>query len=257
MDRLSIAQQYASRANLAARIGLHQRCSANPHGLQRWVFEALELAPRARVLEIGCGMGSLWHENLDRLPDDLDLVLSDPSSHMLDATRDALRGTPAQLVCCALPELPFADGSFDHVVANHMLYHVDELQRGLHDIRRVLRPGGTLLAATNGVTHLNELKDLMRLFAIDGTDVSASFTLENGEAQLRGVFPQIRRTEYVDALRVKDPDLVLDYLASISTEAAGVVAARRATLRSAIQARMRDGVFHVMKSTGAFSARKD
>ena len=68
MQRMDLARQYATSANLAARIELHQRFSTNPSGLQRWVFDRLQLAPGMRVLEIACGAGSLWRENLDRMP---------------------------------------------------------------------------------------------------------------------------------------------------------------------------------------------
>ena len=98
-----------------------------------------------------------------------------------------------------------------------MLYHVEDRQRGLLAIRRVLRRGGALFATTNGAGHLGEIKDLLRELAIDGANVSAAFTLENGEAQLRRVFPRVRR------------DAIL----------------------AAITSRMQGGVFHVGKCTGA------
>ena len=63
MDSRAIALQYGTSANLAARIALHQRCSTNPYGLQRWVFDRLGLTPGQRVLEVACGTGSLWREN--------------------------------------------------------------------------------------------------------------------------------------------------------------------------------------------------
>ena len=62
----SLAAQYATSANLAARIALHQRCSTNTYGLQRWIFDRLDLREGERVLEIACGTGSLWRENADR-----------------------------------------------------------------------------------------------------------------------------------------------------------------------------------------------
>ncbi|HWS73009.1 MAG TPA: MerR family transcriptional regulator, partial [Thermoanaerobaculia bacterium] len=138
----------------------------------------------------------------------------------------------------------------------HMLYHVDDRPRGLAEIRRVLRPHGALFAATNGIEHLRELKELMRGFAIDGGDISASFTLENGEAQLRTAFAAIERDDYLDALRVTDPELLLDYIASMTPRAAAIVEERRGEMRARIEERIaRDGAFHIRKSTGMFTAR--
>src|SRR5690349_6102798 len=95
MDRKAIEDQYRSSANLAARIDLHLQCSTNPYGLQRWIFDRLALAPGHRVLEIACGTGSLWSENLDRIPRGLKLVLSDISPGMVETTRLALPERPS------------------------------------------------------------------------------------------------------------------------------------------------------------------
>jgi SAM-dependent methyltransferase len=256
MDPQSLAAQYATSANLSARIELHRRFSTNSYGLQRWVFDRLQLAGGMRVLEIACGAGSLWRENLDRMPAGVGLVLSDFSVGMVEATRTIL--PHASYVNCALPALPFAGGCFDLVIANHMLYHVAERQRGLADIRRVLRRGGILFASTNGAEHLREIKELMRALDIDAGDVSASFTLENAEEQMRGVFDDIERDEYADSLRVTDPEVVMRYVASVSERAARIVAARADELRGIIESRIaRDGAFQVMKSTGSLTARND
>ncbi len=259
MDQRAISHQYASSANLAARIALHQRFSANPYGLQRWVFDRLDLATRGRVLEVACGTGSLWRENLHRLPSAPRLFLSDLSLSMLETTAEVLRGAgrDARFTACALPDLPFEDASFDLVVANHMLYHVADRPGGLREVHRVLRHGGSFFAATNGVEHLREIKGLMRGLAIEAAEVSASFTLENGAVQLRPVFGDVQSEEYQDSLRVTDPEALMDYVASVSPFAAETVRERRNELLSAIAAGTgADGVFHVVKSTGAFVARK-
>ncbi|HEY2322320.1 MAG TPA: class I SAM-dependent methyltransferase [Thermoanaerobaculia bacterium] len=251
MDRKAIEEQYGSSANLAARIALHRECSTNPYGLQRWFFDRLAITPGQRVLEIACGTGSLWSENRDRIPRDVRLILSDISPGMVETTRLAVPA--AGYAACALPDLPFGDDFFDLVIANHMLYHVEERQRGLREIRRVLRRGGMLFAATNGRDHLREIKTLMSDFGIEGGDISASFTLENGQEQLRQVFGEVRRDDYPDALRVTDPELLLRYVASISPRVEAVRKEMEATVVARIAA---DGAFHVVKSTGAFTAPK-
>jgi SAM-dependent methyltransferase len=257
MDSRSIALQYGTSANLAARIALHKRCSANGYGLQRWVFDRLDLVSGQRVLEVACGTGSLWRDNLDRIPAGVRLTLSDISTGMLETTEAALQGTPAGFVACAMPDLPFAAGVFDLVIANHMLYHVAELQKGLAEIRRVLRHGGSLFATTNGREHLRELKELMRDFGIEGGDVSASFTMENGEEQLRGVFGDVQRDDYPDSLHVTDPELILAYMASMNEHASDIVQARSEEMRAVIEERIaREGAFEIVKITGAFVARE-
>src|SRR5207253_1168470 len=85
----SLAAQYATSANLAARIALHQRCSTNTYGLQRWIFDRLDLREGERVLEIACGTGSLWRENADRPAAGVKLVLSDFAMSMIRTTASA------------------------------------------------------------------------------------------------------------------------------------------------------------------------
>ena len=242
---MDLSRQYATSANLSARIELHRRFSTNPYGLQRWVFDRLRLAPGMRVLEIACGAGSLWRENLDRMPRGVELVLSDFSIGMVQTTRAIVRD--AAFVACALPSLPFASGPFDLVIANHMLYHVDDRQTAFAEIRRLLRPNGALFATTNGIDHLREIKELMRELGVPD-DLSAAFTLENGEEQLRGAFDHIERDEHVDSLRVTDAEALLRYLSSLTP--------RADEMRARIERRIAsDGAFHVRKSTGSFIAR--
>ena len=53
--------------------------------------------------------------------------------------------------------LPFEADTFDAVVANHMLYHVPDRAQALAEMQRVLKPGGQVYLATNGLAHLREL----------------------------------------------------------------------------------------------------
>src|SRR5206468_935801 len=124
------------------------------------VFAQLALPSTARILEIGCGPGRLWVENAARIPPGWALTLSDFSPGMAQEARRNLQtvAQPARYLVCDAQALPFAAGHFDAVIANHMLYHVPDRARAFAAIRRVLRPGGTFYAATNGPAHLRELR---------------------------------------------------------------------------------------------------
>jgi hypothetical protein len=70
-----------------------------------------------------------------------------------------------------------------------MLYHVADLNRGLLELRRVLRPDGRLVAITNSARTLPELWDLL-----SGTSSRADgFSAENGEGALLRHFTLVRR----------------------------------------------------------------
>ncbi len=108
--------------------------------------------------------------------------------------------------------LPFADGAFDLVVAAWMLYHVPDLERGLAEIARVLRPGGTFVAATNSRFHLHELREL-----VGSGPSTLKFSREDGEDHLRPHFAAIERIDVDGVLELTDRASVEDYVgASIS-----------------------------------------
>src|SRR5207249_3059431 len=151
----------------------------------RWVFDRICLPAKARVLELGCGPGTLWRENGERIPADWEITLTDFSPGMVQEARHNLRDVPRNFAFALADAqaIPYPSGSFDAVIANHMLYHVPDRERALSEVQRVLQPGGRLYAATCGQTHLRELHDRVQQAAPDlppHADLwSATFNLEN------------------------------------------------------------------------------
>jgi ubiquinone/menaquinone biosynthesis C-methylase UbiE len=97
-----------------------------------------------RVLEIGAGTGL----NLAHYPGDLDdLVLAEPEDFMLRRLeRRVARERPGARVLRAGAEaLPVPDASFDVVVSTMVLCTVPDPEAAIAELRRVLRPGGSLL----------------------------------------------------------------------------------------------------------------
>jgi SAM-dependent methyltransferase len=159
-EREKVREQYATNANLRARIALHDRYSRSPVHYPHWIFDGYAFGEEADVLEVGCGDANIWRENLDRIPPGWRLTLTDFSPGMVDEAR-AVLGDRAEYAVADVQELPFPDASFDAVIANHMLFHVEDRPRALGEIARVLRPGGTFRATTIGLDHLKELRELV------------------------------------------------------------------------------------------------
>lgn len=259
-DPETLREQYRDSRNLGARLDLHDRFSQNAQGWHRWVFEQLELAPDARVLELGCGAAALWARNLEVLPAGWEVTLSDFSVGMLDDARAALgpAGPPFHFESFDAASIPRADASFDAVIANHMLYHVQDRERALGQIRRVLRPGGQLYAATNGEHHIEELDALVERFAPGrGMHASSSFSLENAAAQLDPWFDRLELRRYEDGLVVTESEPLIAYVLSAGLSDA-FDADALATLRAFIDAHIRrEGAFRVTKQVGLFIASLD
>jgi SAM-dependent methyltransferase len=176
-DPEAVRTEYEDESRLAVRAGPWARVRGpNAVAMSREAVE--EVAPR-RVLEVGCGRG----ETAEWIAGETgaEVVAVDQSDRMVELTR--ARGIDARVG--DVQELPFGDETFDCVVAAWMLYHVPDLDRGLAEIVRVLRPGGRLVAVTNSARHVQELKQLM------GSSVPVSFTAENGEELLRRHFSAV------------------------------------------------------------------
>jgi ubiquinone/menaquinone biosynthesis C-methylase UbiE len=101
-------------------------------------------AAEGRVLEVGAGTGF----NLPHYPEGVtDLTVTDGMDGMLRrATRRAAKlGRTIVTTRAPVESLPFADRSFDTVVASLLLCSVEEQDQALAEIRRVLKPGGQYL----------------------------------------------------------------------------------------------------------------
>jgi SAM-dependent methyltransferase len=108
-----------------------------------------EVHPR-RVLDAGCGEG--WIASTIAAPE---LVCVDRSEAAVEAAR--ARGLDARVA--DVESLPFADGDFDAVMCNNVLYHVPDRDRALAELARVLRPGGRFVGIYGFADHLQELWD--------------------------------------------------------------------------------------------------
>ena len=187
-------EQYKDASNLNARIRLHVEFSTNSYGWFRWVFDHYDLPSQARVLELGCGPGDLWFENIDRIPEGWEISLSDFSPGMLNQAWEKLvyQSHPFNFEIIDAQSIPYEADHFDIVIANHFLYHVPDRAKAISEIRRVLRPGGRFYATTIGIKHMKELPDLVARFDPENSHFLSSedvpFIMENGADQLRKNF---------------------------------------------------------------------
>jgi SAM-dependent methyltransferase len=256
-----VSAQYQNASGLNARSRLHQRFSTNPYGWQRWLFDQMKFPKKGCILELGCGPGSLWLDNLDRIPSGLDFSLSDFSTGMVLQARANLTGYCSfhQFTCIDAQSIPFSSCCFDAVIANHMLYHIPNMEKALKEIQRVLKLGGRFYASTIGQNHLHELTDLVTHYDPRLTTWASipadSFTLENGSYVLGTHFSEISLHRYADALLVTEVDPLVNYILSGRIE---VEYDRRLELAMLVERVLKGngGRFFITKDAGVFESIK-
>lgn len=256
-----LTEQYKDSGNLDARIEIHRRFSTNSYGWFNWVFDTLATLPKeANVLELGTGSGALWVDIADKIPAAWTITLSDLSDGMLDAAWRNLvvTGRNFKFEQIDAQSIPYADETFDIVIANHMLYHVPDRPKALAEIKRVLKKGGHLVAATVGESHQKEIKNWLGRIGKDGkfSPFSEPFTLENGAEQLAPFFANITVSRYEDSLLVTEVQPMIAYLRS-STRASEISEEELAKVKAELEKEIQQsGKIFISKDTGLFKALK-
>ncbi|CAI6051688.1 MerR family transcriptional regulator [Cohnella sp. JJ-181] len=249
------SEQYRTSTRLQTRIHLYDKFSANPLGWHRWLFDRLELPPNARILEVGCGDGTFWLRNADRIPEGWRVTLTDLSNGMVEAARSRLGHESSRFVFLPADahRLPFHEEQFDLILACNMLYHVAEIPVAVAELHRVLKPGGMLFASTMSTRHLRELEDLAASFDPDLRVLDTAifrFHLDNGLAYLSPHFTDLRVLQYQDELLVNEAEPLIEYMVSTPMNA-------REKLVGPLMERFRDHVGDQLKQAGVIRMTKE
>ena len=257
----SLKNQYQNATNISSRINLHSLYSQNKQGWFPWIFEQCRISPGLRILELGCGDGTLWTDNLSLLPEDISITLSDISSGMLRDARRAIGSSDTRFAFRAFDcrKIPCKDESFDLVIANHVLFYCDDIPAVLKEVRRVLAPGGRFLCSAYGKAHMQEVSQLVQDFderiVLSADRLYERFGRENGQSILEPFFPKAHWLSYEDCLLVQDAEPLISYVLSCHGNQNQYILDRYKEFR-AYTARKTAKGFRITKDAGVFICEK-
>lgn len=261
----SLKTQYENANNISARIRLHRDYSTNKQGWFPWMYEnaispilqQVSADGRApRILELGCGDGSLWSTNLGLLPADVHITVSDISEGMIRDVRRTLGHDPRfsfETIDCH--NIPFEENSFDLVIANHLLFYCDDIDKTCQEIKRVLKPTGSFLCSTYSGKHMKEITNLVQEFdqriVLAAENLYECFGLENGREILARHFANIQTQLYDDAIVLKEAEPLVEYILSCHGNQNQYLLDRYHDFRQFVEKKVKHE-FHITKDAGLF-----
>ena len=269
-DDEKIIEQYRSSENLDRRINLHAY-STSEENWYDWVYERLQMKEGQRVLEIGCGNAMLWAHNAHKLPENLDVTLTDRSDTMLSEAKKVLqsfdelftsRNIRIRYQVADANQLILPSKAYDLVMANHMLYHVTNREACFSAIADAMKADGLFCCTTIGTDHMKELYEIVDGFdseiaiQIPAKKLTESFKLENGREQLIKYFSDVQMEVQDNDLLVDDVRAIYNYVYSFPGNAPYVLKARETEFHKMLQERMdKEGAIYIHKAAGMFRCR--
>lgn len=255
----SIKTQYKNATNISARINLHNLYSHNKQPWFNWLYENYNINSGMKILEIGCGSGALWTQNINLLPSDIKICLSDISQGMLRDARREIGGNDTRFSFKNFDceSIPFDDNSFDLVIANHVLFYCDDLDKVISEIYRVVKPKGQFICSTYGCKHMYEIDKLVKSFdakiTLSSNKLYEKFGLDNGEELLRKHFKYISSKMYDDYLNVTKSEPLIEYILSCHGNQNEYILGKYQEFKSYVEKKI---PLHITKEAGIFACTK-
>lgn len=254
-----IIENYQNANNLSVRIRLHKLFSVNKNGWFPWLYENIEFNKINKVLEIGCGDGELWMNNNHDLRN-REVFLSDISEGMLNAAKKRL-GEDFNYMIIDCHNIPFKKEYFDAVIANHVLFYLYDLNKGLSEITRILKNKGILYCSTYGKEHMIEVTELVHEFdpniKLSNNHLYDIFGLDNGKRILDSYFSKVELIRYEDYLEVDDYKPLFDYIISCHGNQIECLQGRMNEFRLFLENKITENrSIHITKQAGLFICKK-
>jgi len=216
--RMLTGSAYADDRHIRSRMSIYAyaQTAANPG----WRTSVIPWDGTQIVADVGCGNGfdlrQIVPQGRCRHAIGLDL-----SAGMLRSLEDLRQSGRLSVAQADAQHLPLSDQSVDVAMAMHMLYHVPDVPAAIRELRRITKPGGTVLASTNSPAHLAEMTALLnaavsrQLAGPARKQPADSFTTQTGTALLSREFSSVTLRTLDVPLVIPSAQPVITYIDSL------------------------------------------
>ena len=264
------SQAYATEDHLSIRIETHKLYTQPQQDFTAWILDLIPWRGNETVVDIGCGAGLYISPVNERLTTGGRMISVDLSFGMLSDVAEKDFASDTNLLNSEISQLPLPDDSCDVILANHMLYHVPDIPAAITEIKRVLRPGGFVIAATNATDSMMEMdREIETTYAALGEEITipptpprVNFSLENGGKFIETEFPDFQVHRFESFLVFPNAAPVVAYINSMrsfyETQLSTTIPWETflTQLEKQIDQKIQQlGEYRVAKSTGAFVAQ--
>jgi ubiquinone/menaquinone biosynthesis C-methylase UbiE len=215
-----LAEQYSDSRKLRIRQETHRRYGESKTSFLDWATELMEIRPGMLVVDVGCGRG------IDRSIG----MVREISDTCLPIVGDA-------------QAVPLPDAVCERAVCNHVLYHVPDQALAMRELRRIVRPDGRVVIATNGAANNERMYEVARLAAADlgrtgSIPRSSPFRIEDVD-RVRDSFPAVRVEIFHNAFQFQEAEPALNYWRSMRDD-------------PELEAAMRPRIEEIIRNEGTF-----
>lgn len=257
----NVKQQFSNDKNLAMRINFYKKYTTNKYKFADWLFDKYEFKENISILELGCGNGSHWEGRIEQLPKGCKLILSDFSDGMLNLAKEKFdsKYQNVSFQNIDIQSIPFDDESFDVIIANHMLFHIPDLNKALLEVQRVLKKGGIFYSATDGNGGMRPfLHEAIKQFDSNSEAFTEKlpFNLQNGKEILSKYFPSVERFDYENVLAITKTEDLMEWLKSTKSISGFSEENLDKLYKYFDDIRIRDGAINIPRETGVFVSIK-
>lgn len=184
------------------RVWLLKKCSNEPEGWSKWIFDQAGLCEGQKIMDAGSGGGNLWRYNQDRIPNNISVCCVDKHNTHADSFYEFAKEMPQFLFTWGDLDTMKFEEKYDCIFFNHVVYFIENPIVLYHKFCKALKSDGQFICTWGGSLLLEKLAELLADFMPSHAARIRRRMKErrdkfcSREADLASVFPSVEKRVY-------------------------------------------------------------